>query len=97
VATSPRFTDNGDGTATDNLTSLVWLKDANCIGAQNWTAALASANGLSSGNCSLTDGSLVGDWHLPNLRELQSLIDYSQFSPTLPGGYPFLNVQSAIY
>lgn len=26
-----RFQDNGDGTATDELTGLVWLKDANCI------------------------------------------------------------------
>ena len=26
----PRFTDNGDGTVTDNKTGLIWLKDANC-------------------------------------------------------------------
>lgn len=24
----PRFTDNGDGTVTDNLTGLIWLKNA---------------------------------------------------------------------
>ena len=29
-----RFTDNNDGTATDNLTGLVWLKDANCMASQ---------------------------------------------------------------
>ncbi len=28
---NPRFTDNLDGTVTDNLTGLIWLKDANCI------------------------------------------------------------------
>ena len=28
----PRFTDNGDGTVTDNLTGLIWLKNANCFG-----------------------------------------------------------------
>jgi len=28
----PRFTDNGDGTVTDNLTGLIWLKEANHIG-----------------------------------------------------------------
>lgn len=27
----PRFNDNGDGTMTDNLTGLTWLKDANCM------------------------------------------------------------------
>ena len=26
---APRFTDNNNGTVTDNLTSLIWLKDAN--------------------------------------------------------------------
>jgi hypothetical protein len=26
-----RFADNGDGTVTDNLTGLMWLKNANCI------------------------------------------------------------------
>lgn len=28
---SPRFTDHLDGTVTDNLTGLMWLKDMNCI------------------------------------------------------------------
>ena len=26
---TPRFTDNGNGTVTDNLTHLIWLKNAN--------------------------------------------------------------------
>lgn len=30
----PRFTDNGNGTVTDNLTGLIWLKNANCIGTE---------------------------------------------------------------
>ena len=33
---NPRFTDNADGTITDNLTRLIWLKDANCFGTSNW-------------------------------------------------------------
>ncbi len=33
--TGTRFTDNVDGTVTDNLTGLVWLKNANCFGAQD--------------------------------------------------------------
>jgi hypothetical protein len=36
---SPRFRDNCNGTVTDNLTGLIWLKNANCFGVQ-WTAAL---------------------------------------------------------
>jgi len=30
----PRFADNGNGTVTDNLTGLIWLKNANCIGTE---------------------------------------------------------------
>lgn len=29
---APRFTDKGDGTVTDNLTGLIWLRNADCIG-----------------------------------------------------------------
>ena len=31
----PRFTDNGDGTVTDNLTGLMWAKNANMAGHHN--------------------------------------------------------------
>lgn len=57
---NPRFTDNTNGTITDNLTGLVWLKNANSFGTQGWSTAIASANNLASGACSLTDGSTVG-------------------------------------
>ena len=45
----------------------------------------------------LTDGSVAGDWRLPNVRELQSLIDYGQYGPALPPGHPFSGVQSLFY
>ena len=35
---NPRFTDNANGTVTDNLTGLIWLKNANCFGRPVWTA-----------------------------------------------------------
>jgi len=79
----PRFTDNGDGSIRDNLTGLVWLKNANCFGKLNWAAALAAANALTNGQCGLTDGSIAGDWHLPNRRELMSLLDIQYESPAL--------------
>ncbi len=95
---SPRFADNGDGTVTDNLTGLVWLKNANCDGKKMWANALSFCNSITSGSWEeLTDGSVAGDWRLPNIKELQSLIDYGQQSPVLPVGHPFVNLQSDWY
>jgi hypothetical protein len=103
---NPRFTDNSNGTVTDNLTGLIWLKNANCFGTKSWTQALSAANGLASGSCGLSDGSAAGQWRLPNVKELQSLIDFAHDSPALSNvagtgqwaeGDPFINVQHWSY
>ena len=100
---NPRFTDNSDGTVTDNLTGLIWLKDANCFGTRNWYDALSDSNGLEDlevgDDCGLTDDSSAGDWRLPNENELHSLIDFEQYNPALPSGHPFVYVStgSTIY
>ena len=91
---NPRFTDNGDGTVTDNLTNLVWLKDAACFGQRVWNNALSDSNGLADPSCDLSDGSNAGDWRLPNFKELLSLVDAENLEPALPSGHPFTNVQS---
>ncbi len=92
--TGTRFTSNGDGTVTDNVTGLIWLQDANCGGQLSMTNSLIFANGLASGSCGLTDGSSAGDWRLPNANELHSLIDRTQSNPALPSSHPFTNVRS---
>jgi Protein of unknown function (DUF1566) len=85
--------DRRDGTVRDNLTGLMWLKNADCFGQfRTWAQALTDANTLSNGTCGLTDGSVAGDWRLPNVKELLSLIDYGHFDPALPAGHPFVNV-----
>ncbi|MEE4110534.1 MAG: DUF1566 domain-containing protein [Halieaceae bacterium] len=94
---APRFTDNTDGTVTDNLTGLMWLKNANCFGTRNWAAALSDANTLNDGECDLTDGSAEGDWRLPNIKELHSLVDFGRSDPALPSGHPFSGVRSGRY
>jgi hypothetical protein len=66
--TGNRFVDCANGTVTDTQTGLIWLKDANCFGLQDWDTAVASAAGLSDGQCGLTDNSSAGDWRLPRLR-----------------------------
>jgi hypothetical protein len=90
---SSRFTDNGDGTVRDNMTGLIWTKNANCAGYEmTWEQAVDYANALADGICGLEDGSKAGDWRLANVRELQSLVDDSQYNPALPSGHPFLGV-----
>jgi hypothetical protein len=94
---TPRFTDNGDGTVTDHLTQLTWPKSLCCLGQQTWANALAAANALANGHvaCSLADGSVAGDWRLPNRNELESLLDLGRSdNPSLPAGHPFVNVLS---
>ena len=94
---SPRFTDNGDGTVTDNLTGLIWLKNASHFGTRSWEQAIQACNSLASGSPGLNDGSPKGAWRLPNLFELRSLVDYNQHSPALPAGHPFQNVRTSLY
>jgi Protein of unknown function (DUF1566) len=90
----PHFTDRGDGTVRDNLTGLVWLKNAGCFsGSLMWEDAVEAAHTLANGQCGLTDGSIAGDWRLPNVKELLSLQDYGRWNPTLPVNHPFVNVQ----
>lgn len=91
---TPRFTDNGNGTVTDNLTRLIWMQDASILGKKTWADALATANTLASGSGGLTDGSEAGDWRLPNRKELESLVDCSRFAPAVPADNPFTNVES---
>lgn len=87
-----RFTDNADGSITDHLTGLIWLKNAGCFASMNWSSALAAVRQVASGTCGLSDGSTAGQWRMPNANELESLVDVSQVNPSLTAGSPFINV-----
>jgi hypothetical protein len=91
---APRFTDNGNGTVTDQLTGLIWMKDAGVLGYATWEQAIIIANGLADGSGGLTDGSQAGDWRLANRKELESLVDCGRYSPAVPVDNPFTNVIS---
>ena len=93
---------NSDGTVTDNLTGLVWLRNANCWetvggvdkpqpGNVTWETAMAWVAALKHGSCGLTDGSVAGQWRLPNIKELSSLVNAGASAPALPDdGAPFV-------
>ena len=68
------FVDNGDGTVTDNATGLMWSQDDNGE-AINWEAALAYAESATIAG--------YDDWRLPNIKELQSIADYSGVFPAI--------------
>ena len=94
----PRFEDNGDGTVTDCLTGLIWLRNANCFGKMTWWKALTYCNNLASGSCGLTDGSVAGDWRLPNIVELESLVNAEKSNlATWLNSQGFSNVQLWLY
>ena len=91
-----RFEDNGDGTITDKLTGLNWLKDTNCPGTLTWQQGLDWVkNTLNAGGvtCNGYAAGAFADWRMPNIHELRSLVDHSQFDPALPPGHPFVNLQ----
>ncbi|MBM9518948.1 DUF1566 domain-containing protein [Desulforhopalus vacuolatus] len=72
------FTNNGNGTVTDNYTGLVWLS-ALSRDTYTWEEALACVNALNAA------GGYAGmtDWRLPNIRELFSLVDVTKMAPCI--------------
>ncbi len=63
------FVDNGDGTVTDGSTTLMWAQSDDAV-ELDWEDALAYANASELGGYS--------DWRLPNVKELQSIVDYTK-------------------
>lgn len=91
---APRFTDNSkmqpaDLTVVDNLTGLVWAKDAGRGGMMTWQQAVDYIE-------ILNNGSYLGhsDWRLPNLNELESLSHYQYTDASYLRNNGFINVGS---
>jgi len=70
------FTDNGDGTISDNATGLMWAQNDSGMGL-NWEEALAWVEAQNAAN-------YLGysDWRLTNAKELQSIVDYTRSPDT---------------
>lgn len=76
------FTDNGNGTITDNLTNLIWQKMP-FADTLTWEQALVYADTVSLGG--------MNDWRLPNIKELQSISEERLLNPSLNTNYFAVN------
>jgi len=90
LAASERFVlvMNNNEAVLDRETGLVWEKSPS-TGTYPWVNAAFSY-------CANLDvGGRMG-WHLPTAEQLTSLIDNSEFEPSLPSGHPFTNVHPTV-
>ena len=89
-----QFSDNNDGTVTDNKTKLMWARcdygvdwssspSSSCIenaddNEKTWDEAFAIVNTANANNFGMHS-----DWRLPNIKELQSLVERSCYLPAI--------------
>ncbi len=82
----PSYTDNGDGTITDNVTGLIWQKEDDAT-----TRTRSDANTYCSSNTAGLPGT---GWRLPTRMELVSIVSHGTYSPAINTTY-FPNTQSS--
>jgi len=83
------YTDNGNGTITDNVTGLMWEKLSNDGGIHDWTTGYNWYAAFNLKIATLNSTSFAGysDWRLPNRNELQSLVNLGTFDPAADGAF----------
>jgi VWFA-related protein len=79
------YVNNGDGTVTDTATGLMW-QQADDGQARTWQNALSY--------CEALDLAGQTDWRLPDIRELQSIVDDGRYYPAINSTF---NCQSTFY
>ncbi|MBU1535988.1 DUF1566 domain-containing protein [Myxococcota bacterium] len=86
------YVDNGDGTVSDRATGLMWAQDDSGEG-MIWEDALAYAQQMNA-----VEHLGYSDWRVPNIKELQSIIDYTRSpeSSDSPALDPVFNATSFI-
>ena len=80
------YSDNDDGTVTDPTTGLVWMR---CSMGQTWngTTCTGKASAYTFDQANALTGTLTfagqSDWRVPNIRELQTIVDRTVFNPAI--------------
>jgi hypothetical protein len=79
------YVDNGDGTITDLVTRLVWEKKSDDSSIHDKDATYSWSAAYSTFIAGLRTTAFAGhtDWRLPNVKELQSLVNYEVGAPAL--------------
>ncbi len=81
---------NADGTVFDTATGLTWMR---CAVGQTWSgttcSGTASHHTWAQAMALTSTHAGFGDWRLPNIRELQSIINYWNASPAIESAAAF--------
>lgn len=80
-----RFTDNKDGTITDNTTNLMWQKKGEAI-TRKWEEAKDYSKTITLAE--------HNDWRLPTIEELISIVNYRKYTPSI---HPIFDCVSGCY
>jgi hypothetical protein len=96
------YTDNGDGTITDNTTGLMWEKKDRSGGIHDVDNSY-TWSGTSYGGTNIMDGTITTtflaalnagdgfaghtDWRIPNQNELLSLVNYENVNPSVDAAF----------
>jgi len=79
---TPSFTNNGNKTITDNISSLMWTKTADTNGDGSINSSDKKSQSAAQSYCSdLTLGG-YSDWRLPDIKTMYSLINFNGKDPS---------------
>jgi len=87
---APRFHPCRDG-VLDRLTGLCWHRPADLCGPVTWAQALTAVDQFNAGP------DKYPGWRLPNINELESLVDCSRHDPALPAAHAFTALQDVYW
>ncbi len=77
----PNYTDNGDGTVTDSITHMMWQQSPDTDGDGDIDTHDKFTYADASTYCENLSLAGYGDWRLPDIKQLYSLIDFRGTDP----------------